>query len=167
MASFQKTIKTKRIYRSVSGSQIAELPPALLFLLILILFPLIDLLYICSAYGAGWYLNQIEARQVACMPPQAASGKFLINNLPQSLNWNGLMGVVESTEASPSVTYIPVPGSTTQAGQATVVTTVTVQPFLSIQTQWLPIVPGLNGPLTFVYTNTIFQEEQTPAAPVP
>jgi len=156
--------------RKNNGSQMAELPPALFILFVAVFFPLLSMFYIFLAYCAGWYLNQIELRQVACQTPQPLTppangssnytGKTYTGiNIPQSQNWNGFLGVVETSE--PQVTYLPGPDKTSsQVGQAQVTTTVSVAPFLSQgPSGWLPKVPGLNEPLTFVYTNTILQED--------
>jgi hypothetical protein len=180
MTSMPRLAHTKRACsRTKTGSQIAELPPALLILFIAVFFPLLNLLYIFIAYCAGWYLNASEMRQVACQAPiglttTTSNGSTTYSNatytpttfpssfsLPQSTDWHGFMGVVESSD-SPSITYIPVNSSTNQAGQAEVTTTVTVQPFLRQATSWLPKIPGVNEEITFVYKNRIYQEEETP-----
>ncbi len=160
--------------RNHNGSQMAELPPALFILFVAVFFPLLDMLYIFIAYCAGWYLNQIELRQIACQAPQSLTAPANGSNnytsktysgvsIPQSQNWNGFLGVVEASD-SPSVTYLPGPNPTlNQVGQAQVQTTVSIAPFLRQGSSgWIPHVPGLNEPLTFVYTNTILQEQQTP-----
>ena len=65
-----KRIRARRL-RSEKGGQITELPPALFLLLIVIFFPLVDLLYYCFAYGATWYLHQLELRAVTVSVPPA------------------------------------------------------------------------------------------------
>src|ERR1700683_567296 len=102
----------KKAYRNYrrKGSQMAELPPALIILFFVIFFPLLDLLYMCVAIGAGWYLNQIELREVACqIPPPIAAGVTTIYKpyptvLPESAKLNSFMGVTEDTTISPTVT---------------------------------------------------------------
>jgi hypothetical protein len=173
-----------------TGSTIAELPPSLLLLLIIVFFPLLNLIYLFVAYCAGWYLNQIEARQISFQAPlvgvtgnQSTSSGITTttysnssacypNNsaqtaLSQSQNWNSFMGVTEAAD-SPQVIYMPIVVNgvaQSQAGQAQVTTNVSIKPFLSQTPPWLPNVPGLTGPFNCSYTDTIFQEEQaTPAA---
>ena len=181
MTQFQSGIIRKRQAHSKVGSNIAELPPALILLLMMAFFPFMNFLYLCVAFGAGWYLNVIEARQIACMPPVAilnstpgvnggpptysASTTTAVNNLPQSVSWNNFMGVTETT--APTVSYLPVStGSTSsQIYQAEVTTTVSIKPFLNLDFPWLPKIIGVNEAPVFVFTNRTYQDEQTPAPP--
>jgi len=55
--------------RKSTGGQIAELAPALLILLIIILFPMLDIIYLALGYCAGWYLNHTTVRACATVPP--------------------------------------------------------------------------------------------------
>ncbi len=82
--------------------------------------------------GAGWYLNQIEMREVARqIPPYIAassSNTFTPTPiLPESANWNSFMGVTEAAD-SPSVTQIS--NASGQVTQSTVTTSVNIRPFM-------------------------------------
>jgi len=150
------------------GSTIAELPPALILLLIVMFFPMINLLWLGVGYGAGMYLNMIEAREIVCHPPIEAngpSGNFVTPNYTviQSQNWNGYMGVAE-VPPSPQVAQFPSAINPVLVGQSTVKTTVTIKPFLKMlyfaKLPFLSKIPGLGKPLTCIYYSTVVQEEQ-------
>ncbi len=51
------------------GSQIAEFAPALLILFIVILFPMLDVMYLGMGYCCGWYLNHMTSRGCSTVPP--------------------------------------------------------------------------------------------------
>ncbi len=157
------------------GSQIAELPPALILLFFVFLFPLINLFYIFSAFAAGWYLNSIELREVACslpssilpLPANPPDQQFhnLHGILPQSVNWNGMFGVTEDSN-SPQVAQFPPVGNPNIVATSIVKTTVNIKPLIAFQNVGtiLPLgnVPGLGKPFTFTYTGQIEQEEPGP-----
>jgi hypothetical protein len=51
------------------GTGIAELGPAIFILIIVILIPIMDMLYLMMSYGAGWLLNHQTTREAACKDP--------------------------------------------------------------------------------------------------
>lgn len=153
-----------------NGSQLAELPPALMLLFFVILFPLLNLLCLCLSFGAGWYLNQIEMRDIASQIPPAISAGATNTFTPspplsESTNWNGFLGVTEEP-GSPSVTQTA-DSTTGLVSLSKVTTTVSIRPFIFMcyfrNLPWLSELPGLGRPITFTYTNSIFQEEGQPS----
>jgi hypothetical protein len=150
------------------GSAIVEFPPALVIILFLALFPMINLLCLSVAYGAGWYLNNMEAREVVCHPPLesgAPTGTYLppTYTLNTSQNWKGFMGVTETPD-SPLVAGYPSASNPVLVGNTTVHTTVIIKPFLAMpvfaKLPWLSQIPGLGQPWTCNYYSTVVQEEQ-------
>lgn len=59
-------MRTKRKQRG--GAQIAELAPSLLILLLVILFPMLDIIYLGIGFCSGWYLNQMTTRALSTCP---------------------------------------------------------------------------------------------------
>ena len=168
-----KQLNFRRL-RQPTGSQIAELPPALTVLFFLFLLPALNLLYLACAFGVGWFLNNIELRDVSCHTPTSLGLKFpptgayqTINStyaLSESQKWNGLFGVMEDTSVSPQVAQFPVGGSAVTSSK--VMTVVNIKPFYSVPyLKNIPIlctIPGLGQPITFTYYGTIQQEEPGP-----
>lgn len=166
---------TKSKKHKVNGQSMSELPPALLLFFACIFFPFLNLLYICLAWGAGFYLNQIELRQVTFhTPPALGGGKngaaytpvtYTADNLPQSQAWGHLMGVTETE--SPIVTEYPNPINATSPNvyQSAVLTTVSVSPvFASFgNVPILSKVPGLGKSIQFTYYSIGKQEEYVAA----
>lgn len=67
MRNFQARKRKKT--RFCQGSAITETGPAIFILFIMILFPLIDLMYMALAYSIVWYLNHLEVRELAVRVP--------------------------------------------------------------------------------------------------
>jgi hypothetical protein len=169
----QTKLRTKS--RQKRGSQIAELPPALLLLFFVFLFPLLNMFYLFGAFVAGWYLNSIELRQVACCLPSSLpplsnppDQAFHTVVLPQSQAWNGLFGVSEDIN-SPQVAQFPPVGAGANpniVAVSKVITTVNIKPLVLMHNigSLLPLgeIPGLGKPITFTYNGQIEQEEPGP-----
>lgn len=137
--------------------------------------------YLFCAFAAGWYLNSIESRQVACtLPSVLADGQYQYsppdqqyhiidrNALPQSQNWQGLFGATEDINSPQVAQFPPVgPGANPNVvGRSRIQTIVKIKPLVAFQNvgTLLPLgnVPGLGQPFTFTYTNEIEQEEPGP-----
>ncbi len=175
MSKFNRTkvqIKPPFKSRKHNGSQIAEFGPALLLLFFVFFFPIINMFYFFSAFGAAWYLNSIELREVACSLPAAIGltnppdGKYHLAVLPQSQNWKGLFGVAEDKAVSPMVMQTALAGNPNGVGLSTVQTTVTLKPFIRMYSlgNFLDFrkIPGLGANYTFTMQNQIEQEEPGP-----
>lgn len=87
-----------------------------------------------------------------------------VTDLPESVNWKGLMGVTESNP--PEVAQTPLVGNPNSVGTSTVKTTVSIRPlFVLPLLANLPIasqIPGLGKPLLLTYYGSIQQEDQGP-----
>ena len=157
-----------RHLRSQRGGQIAESGPALFILFVVIFIPMVDFLYYGFAYGAAWYLHQLEARAVAVSQPpfgpnttfdgriipevQAKETGFLNSTLGQFIKVQDLFCQVQQ---------LPDPTNAAVVGSSILTNQFFVQAIL-----WLPIpyfanVPALNGNGTiFTYTTSVLQEEK-------
>lgn len=62
-------IKMRLKRKARGGSQIAELAPALMILFLVILFPMVDIIYLGIGYCSGWYLNQMTTRACSVARP--------------------------------------------------------------------------------------------------
>ncbi len=140
----------------------------MVILFLIVFFPMINFLWLSVAYGAGWYLNMIEAREVACRPPIESggpTGNFVTPNytVSQSQNWKGFMGVIEAA-GSPLVAQYASTINPVLIGQSQVQTTVSIKPFMAMpffeKVPWLSQIPGLGKPWSCVYYSTVVQEEQ-------
>ncbi len=84
--------------RKCKGSAIAEFGPALFIILIMFLFPIMDMLYLAAAYASGWYENHLCVHEVACHDPTDASTIYNIStasvpgSVPQVWGNSGLCG---------------------------------------------------------------------------
>lgn len=164
--------------RSEKGGQITELPPALFILLILIFFPLVDLLYYCFAYGATWYLHQLELRAVTVSVPPAGqplglAGPFDGRVLPelqtketQFLN-SGLGSFLQMRPADVRqclVTQYPDPNNPAVVGTSVLTNQFRVKAMLYIPIPMFQNIPALNslnrGNIDFSYSSTALQEER-------
>lgn len=160
-------LRAKRA-RNTRGGQLAESGPALFILLVAIFFPMVDLLYYGFAFGAAWYLNQLEARAVSVSPPpfgpnatfdgriipevQSKEAEFINGGLGRFLKLQDLLCQVRQ---------LPDPTNPAVVGSSVVTNQFFVQAMI-----WLPIpyfagIPALNGNGTvFTYTTTVLQEER-------
>ncbi|MDR3613444.1 MAG: hypothetical protein P4L53_07750 [Candidatus Obscuribacterales bacterium] len=172
--------------RGHKGSSIAEFGPALILILIVFLFPMIDLIYLGIAYASGWYCNHLVIREVACHNPcdNAAMG-LAINTATNAWGASGLSNFIGNPNVTNVVTFIqvskpvaggsetiggtitypsavPLPTQTgttaTYTGYCTVTTTMSIKPFVSLP--WIGDVPGINAPISFTFGDRRPQEEK-------
>ncbi|MCA9800896.1 MAG: hypothetical protein KC777_02865 [Cyanobacteria bacterium HKST-UBA02] len=144
-----------RSSRTVAGSAITETGPALFILFIMILFPLIDLMYMGLAYGIVYYLNFLEVRELAVREP--ADTAVVLQDLDNLFVQQGLGKFIG---LAISDIQHPLPGQATRAGDPLLVTCTTqaqVDPFLSLP--FIMPVAGINSPVTFEVSSSRLQEE--------
>jgi hypothetical protein len=158
--------------RKSNGGQIAELAPALLILFLVILFPMVDLLYLSIGYCAGWYLNQMTAKACATTPittinPTTADYAPAAAAMKSAWEGSGLAaftGAVVVQNDGSSVAF----GSSVDRETGNpmrfvqVDTQVQIKPFLSLG--GLPFmaalnIDGLTRPITFRYRDNRPAEE--------
>jgi len=126
---------------------------------------MLDLVRLGLAYGAGWYLNQLEARAVAVsQPPLAAPYPTTFNGLiiPEvQTKETAFMKVIGKAiglqDTNCSVTQQPDPNNPTVVGSATVTNTISVAPYF-LDHLYLNV-QGIDA-FSFKYTTTEVQEER-------
>lgn len=150
------------------GSAMAELPLAMMVLLILLFFPSLDLLFLGIVYNAGSTLNDLQLRQASMSRYQAAQSptgpvKHLI---PEAWKSSGIGKFAKlDGEIDTAVSYSNgiVDENGLQEKYVRVTTKMSVNPFLKIP---LPVgVPGLNAPAGLTFSAERPMEDPTKAPP--
>jgi hypothetical protein len=153
--NFRSTYQQK-FKRRTNGTAITETGPALFLLFIVILFPLIDPLYMGVAFAIVWYLNHLEVRELSVrVPTETVTALTNVDQLFTSTGFGSFIGLT-----MPRISH-PLPGSATYSGTPTTVTCMTVatvDPFLTIP--FFTGIPGMNEACTFQVTSTRLQEEE-------
>ena len=133
------------------GSSIAEFGPALFFIFIFAVFPVIDIIALSFNYTACASLNDIQLREAVKLPKSIATNPHgpVLGTIPDK--WmatvlGGAAGLVERPLTN--VDYDPSSGNM----YVQVSTTVTVRPFLNIP--FFFKVPGLGAPATFTVSSS-------------
>ena len=133
------------------GSSIAEFGPALFFIFIFAVFPVIDIIALSFNYTACASLNDIQLREAVKLPKSIATNPRgpVLGTIPDK--WmatvlGGASGFVERPLTK--VDYDPSSGNM----YVQVSTTVTVRPFLNIP--FFFKVPGLGAPATFTVSSS-------------
>ncbi len=144
----KKPVLRNRVQR---GSSMAELPGALIILLFVIFFPLINIIGLGIKYGGCATLNGIQLREAALVPRSQAiaAGGAVQKGIPDQWLAGGIGKFVNPTVAPHTeITYRD--GEKTDSGVdklVTVKTTVSIPPFITVP--FLPDVPGLSAPVQF------------------
>ncbi len=157
----------RRRRRSQFGSgQIAELGPALWIILVMVFFPMLDLMYMGMAFGSGWFLNHMVTRAVVVTDPTNASAvSSAINGATtawQSSVLAQFIGVVGTPTSTPAWFPDPINAADTN-GICQITTQVTCKPFMDMR--GVPIInafniPGCTANVTFLYRDRRPQEEK-------
>lgn len=144
--------------RSSIGHEFAEFAPAIFVLLIVILFPMLDLIYLGIGYACGWYLNHLQVREVACVAP--GSGPAAAGSALAAWQASGLCRFTNGSQtAAPNITYLYLDTTDpTFPSHCRVTTSVRIQPWL--QVPFMGGIPGIGAPVDFTYTAERTQEEK-------
>jgi hypothetical protein len=149
-----------RATRRKTGSAIAETGPALFVFFILIFFPLLDVIGMAAQYGAGWYLNHLVTRELACsrrQPPNGGPVAVAINNDFQQTGIGSFVGIQAINH---NVEYQPGVGVQPPAGEVATVrctTTINARPFITVP--FFTNVPGLNQNMDLQFSNVRPRED--------
>jgi hypothetical protein len=142
--------------RKTRGAAIAETGPALLMLLIFILFPVMDILYMVAGWGMSWCLHRAEIREISVHKPvdwttakAKADGEFYNGQIAAFLQLQ--------PEAGPDPVFTP---DITNPTEVTVTTNASIKPLLFITVPGLPNIPGLNARVPVKFTSSRPQEEK-------
>jgi len=141
----QKQRRVKHSGRS-RGSALSEFGPALFFLFIFAVFPVLDMIALCFGYISCATMNDLQLREAAKVPKSQATlqSGSVQQGIPQQY-MNTIMGAFSGLTALPvtQVGYV----NTNSSVFVSVSTTVTVRPFLTIP--FFTMIPGLGEPATF------------------
>jgi len=150
--------------RGKRGSAIAEMGPALFVLLVIIFFPMIDLMEVGAGYMMAQSFHDSMLRAIAVSQPTGGTQDpsiqtqaTAISNVTNSFAGSGFASFlhVQATDLQvTNVTYLP---SAANPTTVQVSTSVSVAPFISIP--YFSPVPGLNAPVIFTSTSQRPQEE--------
>jgi hypothetical protein len=138
------------IRRNKKGAAIAEVGPALFLLLLMCVFPLLDLIFAGCAYSGCMLLNDLELRE-ACRVPSSACDTELTAITMNFCN-SGIARFI-GIEGQPTFQVNYEDDAQSQGGAAvnnvyvTVATTLIIHPFLTIP--FFNSVPALGAPVTY------------------
>ncbi len=151
------------------GSALAEFGPALLVLVLLIFFPVLDLLSVCFDYGVVALLNYNQVHEASLLPAEKASDPSgpVKKEIPDAWRHTGLAQFVKvsgTPETNISYRNGQSNGDSTTEKIVIVNTTVVCEPLI-----FLPIpvakVPGLNAPMKLSATSERQMENPDNALP--
>jgi len=146
-----QAIQKRSKRRNERGQAIAETGPAIFILFIVILFPLIDMLYMGFAYAVVWYMNYLEVRELAVrVPAETTQAISDVDSYYLTTSFGKFVGLSPNS----------IQHQTARSGDPTIVsctTTAQVRPFLTLP--FLIPVAGINQSVTFSVTSTRLQEE--------
>jgi hypothetical protein len=140
-----------RAIRKQRGSAISEMAPALFLLLVVAVFPVLDLIFDGLAYCACVTLNNLQLREAVRVPKSQATDPSGTVQLDIPNNWRASsLGGLAPLMSDPvtEVTYDVVAGNAV----ASVSTTLSVRPLMVIP--FFPNVPGLSAPMPLTITTT-------------
>ena len=150
--------------RGCRGSAITETGPAIFLLIVIIFFPMLDLLEMGVGYIMSSIYHDHMIRELALSAPPSAPPDPAIQNQAQAITKvntefknSGFFNFLKMTQNDlqvSNITYIP--PNNPNIVQCT--TTCMVQPFISIP--WWSQLPGLNAPFPFTITSQRPQEEK-------
>jgi nitrate reductase NapE component len=136
--------------RNQGGYSITEMGPALFLLLIMGIFPVLDLIFAGSAYTACVLLNNLQMREAARI--QASQADMAMTQIAHDWQLTGIgqfAGVLGEPQTQVSYVVVPIASSTGRATETyvNVSTSVTVRPFLTIP--FFNGVPALGSPVSY------------------
>lgn len=153
MRNFKARKLNTKSKRQNGGSAITETAPAIFILFIMILFPLIDLMYMAFAYSIIWYLNHLEVRELAVREPAETTQALTeIDTQFLGVGMAKFVGLVPGQIQHPKIVRSGNPETVSLTTQAR------VMPFLSLP--FIMPVAGINQPVVFTVTSNRLQEEQ-------
>lgn len=149
----ERSLCQRRSRRSRFGATISELAPALFFLFLFAIFPVLDIIACTYNYCSCVALNDLQLREAAKLPRSIAESDNGPVKIDIPNNWRStIIGGFSNTIQMP-VTDVSYEQTDQGKGPLMVVvsTTCVIQPFLTIP--FFPGVPGLGAPLTTTITS--------------
>jgi hypothetical protein len=147
-----------KIFRKRKGSTIAETGPALFVFLLLIFFPLVDLIGLGLSFSCAWYLNHMVTRELACRTQAEGLSGQVANEVNTNYLRSGLALFLHITPADVQH-QIQYPAAAAVGLPPTVIcrTTVNARPMLVLPLP--PNCPGLNLPMPLSFQSERPREE--------
>ncbi len=127
------------------GSAITEFGPALFLFVVIIFFPLLDVIGISCVYCCGWYCNFLVTRELAVRKQADGLNGTVANEVNAQFIQTGIAKFIGISGANDLVHTANYPGGNPPIVECT--SNVTGQPFITIP--FIPAVPGLSAPVTF------------------
>ncbi len=149
-----------------NGSAIAEFGPSLFMFIVVLFFPLLDILGIAVGYCAGWYCNFEVCRELAVRKRNEAPAVFReVNTKLFATGIVNFLGCKTHTDTDVTPAATPVAGNPSDMfhhavyGAAaggfqpvvTCTTQVTITPFITVP--FIPNTPGVSQPAAFVISS--------------
>lgn len=141
------------------GSAIAEFGPALFVFLVIIFFPMLNIIGMAASYCCGWYSNFMYTRELAVRRQQEGVGGVVANEITAQFApagpGSGIAAFVTNGAGGGSIVQVvpPVYNAANGGQPATVLATTRVNavPFISVP--WFGNIPGLTSAATFNITS--------------
>lgn len=144
--------------RARSGSAILEFGPSLWVLLILIIFPLSDLMAISMQYCCSWYLNHLVAQDLSTS--EFSDWSNTVQQVRTRFDATGAQKFARMVDVEHDYTNVPADAGKGTPAFLIATTKVDCQPFLTVP---LPMsVPGLNSNMQLCITSTRMWETFNP-----
>lgn len=131
----------------------AETGPALFVILIIIFFPMLDLIGLTWSYGICWYLNYTISNEIS--RSRRSEAPQIIAGAVDTISGTGFAKFLGIGPNSINVPQ-PVYDDEAQPPTVVVVTMVRAKPFVTVP--WWGPIPGLNAPIVFVVTSRLTRE---------
>jgi hypothetical protein len=119
-----------RRQRSRSGSAIAETGPALFMFLILIFFPMLDVMGMAAQYACAWYHNHLMLQELPVRNKADGAGNPVFAEIHSKFDQTGIAKFVGVTNVTDVVTYQDAAGGLPAMVRCT--TTLEGKPFISL-----------------------------------
>lgn len=145
--------------RGKRGSAIAEFGPSLLLLLVLTLFPMINLLYLGGAYSMAWVGHRNALREFSVHAPNATGQAQARNKATTEFQNTGMAAFLGLGPGNMNhvPTYLP---DATNPETVRVTTTANIRSFFFLPYGILRTIPGLGSPLAVRFVTERPQEEK-------
>lgn len=145
-------------YRSGRGSAITETGPALFLLLIIIFFPMLDLLEMGAGYVFASIFHDYVTREIAIRKPEPGGNQAAITKTTTEFKASGFYSFLKMQDGDLKIDQVKYLPDVSNPQQVEVTTTVRVRPFISIP--FFTGVPGMGAPVDFKHSSQRPQEEK-------
>lgn len=145
-------------HRGKHGGAIAETGPAIFLLLIIIFFPMLDLLEMGAAYVFASIYHDYMTRELAIRTPEAGGNAAAKQKIDAEFKGSGFFSFLKMQNDDLKVDQVQYIPDISNPTHIQVSTTVRVRPFINIP--FFASVPGMGAPVDFKHTSQRPQEEK-------